>query len=149
MQTSMKNGPPVSGELWLVDTSVLIRILDNVSPTADAWLKSKKGSLVGSELLEVETFRVLRNRGQNVGHATALLDEFTLIAITPDVMRSAREYTVKIRAGDAIHLATAELLKDVKVVVATHDTQQAAAAAALGLAVIDPITDDPLRPAVA
>lgn len=50
--------------------------------------------------------------------------------------------------ADSVHVASAVRLGVDKVTIVTHDAQMARAAVSLGFDVLDPVTDDPGRPAV-
>jgi len=137
-------------ELYLVDSSVLLRAIIEGSPAARKWFEGMDaGSMVASKLLEVECRRVLLNRAILAGgpdvpvDPSPFLDRIALVDVSDSVLRQAGRVRAVVKSADAIHLATALELAPDPVTVATHDVQMSSAALALGLAVFDPVTDDP------
>ncbi len=131
------------------DASVLIRfVLDQ--PGRLTALEDH-GELVTSTLAEVECLRAVENAWLRreiddeafVARRTetyAKLSSLRRIDLSRAVLRRAQEpFGVPLRTLDAIHVATALLWRDRRepdVVFATHDRQQAHAAAMLGFEVI-------------
>ena len=138
---------------WYVDSSVILRALINHSAAARAWLRgvtARGEALYGSRMLELEVRRVIRNTGKPQYVADACLGRFQLITITDDLIDDAIGLPYPAGAGDSLHLATAIQLATLPLTLATHDAQMARTAQAIGrFPVIDPVTDDPLRPPVA
>ena len=134
--------------IWCVDTSVLLRALTDSSAAAVNWLTTADGILAGSKMLEIETCRIIINRGGDSSLADDYLSDFTFTEITNEIADKAATLPVVISGADAIHVATALQLGQ-GVTLVTHDKQQAAAATVLGLSVFDPVTDDPGHPPVA
>jgi predicted nucleic acid-binding protein len=139
---------------WYLDTSVLMRVLSKESPAAMAWLngaRREEGVLCSSRLLTVETWRTVVNRRLSGITAPpdatvqAWLDRIALTAMTSRILTMPRSFECQVRAGDAIHLATAKVLDNGSLTVVTHDVRLAEAAVFLGLPVHDPVTDDPRR----
>jgi predicted nucleic acid-binding protein len=138
-----------------VDASALLRILfaepgPSVPLTGDA-------RLVSSELVEVETFRAV-DRERLVGNLddaetamkrkelTDLLAMLDLAAVDAAVVERAKSpFAVNVRALDAVHVATAEVLSGESgsegVEFWTHDERQATAALSRGLTVRGAGTD--------
>ena len=139
---------------WLVDSSVLCRIVFHESEAARAWIRSAEADgdlLFGSRMLELETGRAVRNRGVwgTVVEIDLLefLAMFELVPLTDDLVEAGLALEPPIGGADAIHVVTAQRLGP-EVTTVTHDAQMARACLALGLPVFDPVTDDPHRPAV-
>ena len=140
--------------IWYVDSSVLLRIIMGQSPAAEAWFNSarKRGDhFVASVLLDLEVNRTENNNAIRTGELanTNLIQEYladiNLVKITPDIIDNAKSLEVILRAADSIHVATAHDIGADIIQLVTHDAQMAAGAIALGLTVIDPVTDDPGR----
>ncbi len=130
------------------DASALLRVLFG-EPGPVMPLEAKK-PVISSRIVEIETFRAL-DRARLTGHLDdedmarkskelrALLQRVHLMAVSDDVIeRASRTYPVSIRALDAIHVATAEILaaEGASVDFWTHDKRQALAATARGLDVL-------------
>jgi uncharacterized protein len=132
-----------------VDASAVLRVVfEEAGPTVPL-----RGSdrVVSSQLLEVEAFRAIdreRLTGLLDDAETAVkrkeLSEFLsrldLAPIDAAVIEKARSpFAVNVRALDAIHVATAEILaaaaRDVGLEFWTHDERQATAAMSRGLTV--------------
>lgn len=100
-------------------------------------------------MLELEVLRVVKNAGLAVDVAKEYLDEFSLIAITDDLIDEAIAREPMLGSADSIHVASAIRLDPERVTLVTHDAQMARAALGLGFQVLDPVTDDPGRGPVA
>jgi predicted nucleic acid-binding protein len=132
-----------------VDASAVLRILfvepGPAVPLADG------DRVVSSRLLEVEAFRAV-DRERLIGNLddsqtatkrkelTDLIAKLDLVAIDePVIERAKSSFAVNVRALDAIHVATAEVLVfealDDGLEFWTHDERQAIAAASRGLSV--------------
>ena len=128
--------------LVYVDTSVLLAALlaEDRHPPADFWA----GNLISSRLLEYETWTRLNaaKPAQNVSDAARfLVGSADLVEMTPAVLARARErFTVPVRTLDALHLATADYLREqgMRLVIATYDQRFAAAARAMKFTVVEP-----------
>ena len=131
--------------IFYIDTSVLVRILFGQKNTWKEWGKWKKAYT--STLERVECRRVTdRFRLElawndhtvaHVGNEVRRLESFlTRIAITNSVMeRAAMPMPTTIKTLDAIHLASAILLRERRhpnLIFVSHDQQQIRAAQALG-----------------
>ena len=130
-----------------VDASAVLRILFAESgPTVGL---APGDRVVSSQLVEVETFRAV-DRERMVGHlddaqtATKrkeladLLAMLDLVVVDRHVIdRAKTSFAVNVRALDAIHVATAEVLsaaaEDDPLEFWTHDERQGIAAASRGL----------------
>ena len=148
----------MASNIWVVDSSVVLRALLDGSVAATTWLEevtASDGRLAGSEMLAIEVRRIALNRELATGDATIasdaelFLSRFDLMDIDRVITARASAIRLPLRAADAIHLATALDWGANAVSFATHDGQQAEAARALGFRVFDPVTDDPNRGPVA
>jgi predicted nucleic acid-binding protein len=140
------NQPPSA---WLVDSSVILRAVLDKSAAALNWFAeqdSKNVTLTCSKMAEVEVWRTARRRGADFKEIGEQLDKLVAISITDEIAEDAMALTPSLSGADSIHVATALV---VRVGVATHDAEMAIGAKALGLKVVDPITDDPNRLPVA
>jgi predicted nucleic acid-binding protein len=132
-----------------VDASALLRILF-IEPGPSVPLAGDE-RLVSSELVEIETFRAV-DRERLIGHLddvqtavkrkelTELLATIDLAAIDTAVVERAKSpFAINVRALDAVHVATAEVLAGEaggeRVEFWTHDDRQATAALSRGLTV--------------
>ncbi len=108
----------------------LRRYLDEVDPDA----------LVSSKLLAVESRRgILRNRRARMPAVDAALAVVTLLDISDTVIESAsRLPDPMLRSLDAIHLATAMLIREDVNVLLSYDDRLTAAAASHGLKTASP-----------
>lgn len=122
-----------------VDTSALLKLVKDdeaEGPALRAYLeKTTAPRLVSSALLAVEARRgVLRVRPDGLPKVDLLLAEVAQIGISDAVVESAsRLPDPLLRSLDAIHLATALLIRDDVEAVLTYDTRLRAAAEAHGL----------------
>jgi predicted nucleic acid-binding protein len=132
-----------------VDASALLRILF-AEPGPSVPLTTRE-RLVSSELVEIEAFRAV-DRERLLGHLddpqtavkrkelTDLLAMLDLAAIDTAVVERAKSpFAVNVRALDAVHVATAEVLASEaageRIEFWTHDDRQATAALSRGLTV--------------
>lgn len=133
---------------WFVDSSVLLRAIAGNSVAAREWFEAAYAAgdrFVGSRMLELEVLRVVKNAGLSTDVACEYLDEFTLVAVTDDLIDEAIALDPVLGSADSVHVASALRLGAAHVTVVTHDAQMARAAAALGFVVFDPVSDDPGR----
>ena len=143
-----------------VDASAVLRLL--FSEPGPSVPVTAGEHLVSSHLVEVETFRAV-DRERLLGHLddtetavkrkelTDLLAMLDLASIDGRVIERAKSaFAINLRALDAIHVATAEILASdagVPLEFWTHDDRQAVAALSRGLTVRGVSTDDtPLGP---
>ncbi len=120
-----------------VDTSVVLAYLlgEEEGPGEGFWSQS----LVGSRLLQVESWNRLHARSIADSHGAlleGLLSEIAMIELNKDVIARASEpFPAPVRTLDALHLASAEVLRShgVTVSIATYDLQMKRCAEALGL----------------
>jgi uncharacterized protein len=130
--------------LIYVDTSALLKLVkreETGGPALGAYLASfSRPKLVSSTLLAVEARRgILRNRPEALPRVDLLLSDVELLEMSAAVVESAsRLPDPMLRSLDAIHLATALLVRDELTAVLTYDDRLATAAASHGLAVESP-----------
>ena len=132
-----------------LDSSILLRmVLGEVGALPNLGFAER---MVSSRLIEAESLRTLdrlRLQGRIAPAALAVrqaqllgwLDEIDQIAVDDDILhRVGRPLPIPLGTLDAIHLATAERYFEFEgepLTLATHDTQLALAARALGLSVV-------------
>lgn len=126
-----------------VDTSALIKLIKDDEPEGAAleqYLDEADADLVSSVLVAVETRRaVLRQRPNGVPQADLLLSRVLTLDIEAAVIEKAsRLPDPLLRSLDAIHLATALLIREDVEALLTYDDRLAEAARAHGLAVVSP-----------
>lgn len=140
-----------SERTWFVDSSVLLRTIADKSAAAREWFESAYAAgdrFVGSRMLELEVLRIVENAGLATDVANDYLDEFALIAVGDDLIDEAIALEPVLGGADSVHIASALRLGVDRVTIVTHDVQMARAAVSLGFKVLDPVIDDPGRPAV-
>lgn len=131
-----------------IDSSVVLRVVLGQPGRLVEWKKIVTG--IASGLLEVECLRTL-DRLRTLGHLSVddvatrreavfrVLERLELVELTRAVLhRAAQPMPVPLGTLDAIHLATAEMWREVNekdVVVATHDRALALAARSSGFRV--------------
>ena len=97
---------------------------------------------ISSALARVEVTRALMRAGatsERVSRASAILERIALVPIDADILaRAADPHPPDLRTLDAIHLATALLLRQDITGVVTYDERLAGAAAAADLTVLAP-----------
>ena len=118
-----------------VDTSVFIAHLlsEDRRPSEELWLES----LASSRLLEIEAWNRLHalDWGELGDDLRALLDRLALIEMDTVVLgRAIEPFPIPIRALDAIHLASADYLRETgrEVSVATYDVRMRDVAREMG-----------------
>lgn len=126
-----------------VDTSALLRLIKTDEPGSEAvqhFLAEHDAELVSSALLTVEARRgVLRLRPEGIPKVDLLLGEIEQIGISDAVIESAgRLPDPMLRSLDAIHLATALLIREDVEALLTYDVRLREAAQAHGLATAAP-----------
>lgn len=134
---------------YYLDTSVAMRILFHHSPAAAAWFDdinmADENLLISSRLLRTEITRALRRTGSALETRDEVLDYLATLPVDHAVLQEAEAIIPHIKTLDAIHLASALRSGLEDLVIVTHDRTMARVAAALGLSVHDPVTDDPAR----
>jgi uncharacterized protein len=132
-----------------LDSSVVLRVLFAEKERLDTWGHWERA--FASELLGLEVRRAI-DRLRILGHidqrATATLlqqtatieDAISIVPLTRTILRrAALPMATPVRTLDAIHLATALVMRErteVRLSFATHDVRQADAARALGFSAI-------------
>lgn len=123
-----------------VDTSALLKLLfaEDETPATRAWFAASTADLVSSLLIRPEAHCAARRRdgavtSGSVDTALALLE---LVDLLPVDLDAAAAGTRRLRAADALHLATAERIGADAMLV--YDTELAEAAEAAGLRVVAP-----------
>ena len=136
---------------WYVDSSVMLRMVKEGSVAVRRWFDEAVAAgdvLIASRLMPLEIRRTLHNHRLSLSNANISIGRFLLLSVDDALLDEAEQLAPVLRGADAIHLASA-LRVGGPITVVTHDAQMAAAARQLGLAVLDPVTDDPTRPPVA
>lgn len=128
-----------------LDTSIVLRLLLGERGAFRKWTRWSEA--YSSELLKVESRRVIdRLRleafygDEEVARAHELVAHIeasiSFVRVTPQVLeRAAAPMPTVVKTLDAVHLASAQLLReqrDESIVFASHDEQQSRAARALG-----------------
>jgi predicted nucleic acid-binding protein len=124
-----------------LDTSVLLAHLlaEDRNPPDSLWAET----LVASRLLEYETWVRLNAQGLASSHGEAaryLIGRIALLELAPPVLaRALAPFPAPVRTLDALHLASAEFLRErrVDLSLATYDERMAAAARAMGIPLAD------------
>lgn len=131
----------MNGDIAYVDSSAFVKLVAPEAETAAlsryllAWPRH-----VSSSLLRVEALRAARRATRDAEARThARLRSILLVAIGEEVLDlAARLDPPRLRALDAIHLATARLLETDLGVLITYDQRLAEAASTLGVPVASP-----------
>lgn len=124
-----------------VDTSVVLAELlaEDCRPDDAFW----RQTLVSSRLLEYEVWtrvharRLARSHGEA---ARALVGRVALLElVSPILARALEPFPAPVRTLDALHLASAEFLRERQAAIrlATYDRRQATVAEAMGIALYD------------
>lgn len=121
-----------------LDTSVALAQLlaEDRQPPATLWTQQ----LVSSRLLEYELWTRINARGLARSHAElvrALLARLAILELSPAVLTRATEpFPVPVRTLDALHLASAEFLRQQRqaVEIASYDERFLSAARQMGFA---------------
>lgn len=121
-----------------IDTSALLKLVrldEPEAPAISAYVDEFNPELVSSALLAIEARRgMLRSRPEGVPKVDQLLGRVELIDISGPVIESAsRLPDPLLRSLDAIHLATALLIRQDVDAVLTYDQRLLAAATTYGL----------------
>jgi len=124
------------------------------SASAKAWLDDHLAAgqtIAGCRMLDLEVRRAII-RMELRGTLTpgqvdpdAYLGRFAIGTQVDALFAQATRLRHMLRASDALHVAFALSLGVEETTVVTHDEEMAAACAALGFDVVDPVSDDPAR----
>jgi predicted nucleic acid-binding protein len=120
-----------------VDTSVVLAqiLAEDRTPPAALWAET----LVSSRLLQYEIWNRIHVRGLGRTHGEDVrqtLGRIALLELTPSVLARALEpFPVPVRTLDALHLASAEFLRQQgqEVLIATYDARMIEASRRLGI----------------
>ncbi len=123
-----------------VDTSASVKLLltEDESEALAAFLRAQEAPLLTSRLGVVELRRVGRRGGASADRADAVAASFTVIELDSTIEHLAVGLDPRLRALDAVHLASALALGDVLSGFVCYDERLAAAAADAGLPVVAP-----------
>jgi predicted nucleic acid-binding protein len=130
--------------LIYIDTSALLKLVWT-EPQTDALTSFLKGAtdarFVSSALLAVEARRgALRHDPRGLPRVELLLGDVVQVAVSEAVVeRAGRLPDPSLRSLDAIHLATAMLIRDDVDVLLTYDHRLATAAQAEGVPTVTPV----------
>jgi len=124
-----------------VDTSVALAQLlaEDRTPPAALWAEP----LVSSRLVQYELWNRIHARGLGRSHGEdvrQILGRIALLELTSSVLARALEpFSVPVRTLDALHLASAEFLRQQgqEILIATYDTRMIDGARGLGIAVYE------------
>jgi len=125
------------------DSSALMKVIreeDETAPLSE-WLSSQPDvPVVTSELGRVEVLRTARRAGREVmAEARAVVGDLDLVPLDRGVQDLAAEIgDVLLRTLDALHLASAVLLRDELTAFVTYDHRLVRAAQAAGLPTASP-----------
>ena len=130
-----------------LDTSAIVKLIAEEAESADLVEAVTGGRLVSSEIAIAEVPRALRRIAAErpavepvdlIARADAVLATLALAAVGRDVLTLAGAFTLpRLRALDAIHVATSLLLDDLELFI-SYDARQLRAAAEAGLAIASP-----------
>ena len=131
---------PSASRLLYVDTSALARLVVSEANSEELATYLREAVLVASALGAVELMRLARRNGDaEARRAEDVLATIGLIAVTPDVLEAAaRLEPASLRTLDAVHVATAQLLRPDLEALVTYDPRMRAAAEAAGMPVAAP-----------
>jgi hypothetical protein len=128
--------------LIYIDTSALLRVVfpDDTTPAVQALLDDPAIRLISSTLLRVEARRgTVRRAPRRLPRVDVLLRSVEAVGIDDAVIEAAsRLPDPMLRSLDALHLATALLIREDVEALLTYDDRLADAARAHGLAVASP-----------
>lgn len=124
-----------------LDTSVALAHLlaEDRAPPEALW----REPLISSRLLEYELFTRLHGRGLGTSHAveaSELLGHVAFVELTAPVVARAREpFPAPVRTLDALHLASADFLREqgVTLDMASYDTRMLRASEAMGFGIYE------------
>lgn len=127
--------------MFYCDTSALAKLVMNEEGTGRLQDALGHGAvLVSSELVRTELRRAVNRYESNLVAATQrVLDGLVLVTVTADVLDDAAMILPpSLRSLDAIHLASALVLREELEAVISYDRRMLTAASALGLPVLSP-----------
>lgn len=127
---------------YYLDTSAAVKLVveEKGTKALRRWLEAATVPVVSSDLLRTELLRATRRGAPDrVQQARVVLDSLVLITVSTDLFERAGVLEPDLlRSLDALHLAAALDLGDDLDGIVTYDDRLAAAAAAVGVAVVAP-----------
>jgi uncharacterized protein len=127
---------------YYLDTSAAVKLVVAERETAalTAWLTSRDGEVVSSDLLRTELLRATRRGAPHaMPRARAVLDSFALLTVPTSTFERAADLDPDLlRSLDALHLAAALELGDDLDGLVSYDERMARAASLHGVEVIAP-----------
>ena len=136
-----------AGEIYYLDTSVVMHIALGHSPTAGAWFHQRYArgeAFVTSRLARLEATRVLHQEALNLDLAATVLDIVTMLSVDDSLLVEAGALRIQVKSLDALHLASAARVGAGLVTVATNDQNMRQAAQVLGFNVHNPVQEQPV-----
>lgn len=124
-----------------LDASALMTLVTeraNVAELDDFLLAHTEFRGVTSTVGLIETVRNCDRVGSFPGLMAQLLRDYDELELTADIRDRAADLPGRLKALDAIHVATAETLGADLIALVTYDRQMAAVARSLGLPVVSP-----------
>ena len=124
-----------------LDTSVALAHLMAEDQTPAGWIWGE--TLIASRLLEYEIYNRLNANDLAISHgeaAAALIGQVALLALSGPVLARALEtFPVPVRTRDALHLASADFLRQSgqRILLASYDQRMLSAATAMDFAIAD------------
>ncbi len=124
-----------------LDASAAVKLLgDEAETEALAAFLADLTPRVSSAILQVELVCVCRRQAIGLNSAQELLRGIRMVAVDQAVLdRAGQAFAPPQRALDAVHLATAELVREHVDWFVTYDAAQLDAARAMGLATASPV----------
>ncbi len=130
--------PALTGVYLDASAAVKLLVAEAESDALDEFLANWP-LRISSELLRVELTCFCYRQSISLSDAEQLLSGLRLLPLTPPILRGAcRRFTPSQRALDALHLASAERAREQLACLVSYDSDQAAAAKALGWQVEQP-----------
>jgi len=128
-----------------LDASAIAKlVLDEPESGAMLAFASARTGIVTSRIGVIEVRRAAARRAHDPAHLERVLRDIGILELDEVVARAASAVEpATIRTLDAIHLASAELIRAELDALVTYDDRLAVAARALGLTVVTPVADDP------
>jgi predicted nucleic acid-binding protein len=125
-----------------VDTSAAVKLLlaEDESDALAAFLEARDVPLLTSRVGVVELRRVGRRGGARADRADAVAASFTVIELDSAIEDLAVRLDPRLRALDAVHLASALAVGDLLSGFVCYDERLAGAAARAALPVVSPTT---------